>query len=1168
MGKTTEKLRAITREGYLSSVIDKAPIGIITFSSDWKIDYVNESYLKFANLYKIKSKDLLGKNILNEFSDLGENFLEEVKSTAEGNYFETEVKTQKGIDKYSIKLIVKGAPLWEDDDFAGGIILFEDSKIFLETQQQETLRTRYLLDFINSQDGYHLIADTSGNILHKFGKGTNDFLTELTRSEKYLINELSNYSDKFSPAISKAKNSKEKVSFNFENKKSTLQVVICPSLDQNQNIKLLFISIFDISEQINIENKIKRETEKLDAEKELFRDEKNKLNEQIKKLQKQSEELDHKIETLNAEKKELLNYQHLVESVIDAVFTVDLEGKVIFWNKSSEELFGYSKSQIYNKFFGRILGLFDFEYYDNLVEELKDKGTITKNITVFKNEGQKETIEAKFTFTSEKKDSIFVFCTNVTAWVDEYEKLKIDEEKYRNIVINSDKNICNIDKNGTFIYVNKILCKTLSLPKEKILGKKINDFIDYESFGSDNFNIKSLDDASTTALELPFITGNKDKVIFIIKFYPVLDEKFKVKYFNCYLTDITSKEFLDKELELFSSIFSSSHDGIALVKNNKFELTNIAFAKIFGYENTRDLLGLNFLSLTDERHANKVEEYLKLIKDGNKQYSKFEFIAVKKDNSNFYCEASASVVKVNSIKYLVISVRDITEKKRVQEIIKQSEEKYRNITDNIDDFLYTYENINNNLRPVFYTTSVEKITHYSQEEFLTDAKMLMRIIHPNDFAHVKTKLKNLFQSRIQMSGEVEFRIISKLGNVVWVRNKLNIIRNSNGKIQKLYGLVSDISLRKKAEIELKKSSDKLIKLNETKDKFISIISHDLRTPFSSVVGFTDLLLNDNELKEEEKRQYIKYIQDSANTMLSLVNSLLDWTRLQTGRVRFEPDRFQIKDIIDSSINLMAGVAVQKNIKLNSTIEDETTVFVDKDLVQQVFNNLLSNAIKFTNDGGKIIISKRSFDKSRFIEFSIKDNGIGIKEENLDKLFNVDAKYTSEGTKGEKGSGLGLSLVKEIIEKHGGEIRVESVYGKGTEFLFTLPVASDNILYVDNNKTDSILYSKILNNISPEYKVTLAKNGKEALELIQNNTPALVITENDMPEMNGYNLINEVNKSEIKIKPPFIVLSGNIDKSAIHDYEELGLSYIFKKPVNIRELKSAIEKSLSEVLRQI
>jgi len=1167
MGKTTEKLRALTREGYLSNVIDKAPIGIITFSSDWKIDYINDSYLKFANIYKLKSKDLFGKNIITEFSEYSNSLSNEIELLADGNFFELELKTKKGIDKNAITLIVKGAPIWVENQFAGGILLFEDSKIFLETQQKEKLYSNYLQDFIKEQEGYYLIADTSGNILYSFGKGVKDFNVDSSVEEKLKISTLNNFSGKFIPAFNKLKKTNEKISFNFENGKSVLLAEMNSVKDRRDQIKLIFISIQDISEKINEKNKLKRETEKLEAEKELFKEEKEKLNEQINNLKLQTEKLNKKIKILDEEKKELNDYQNLVETVIDAVFTVDLKGRVIFWNKSSEELFGYTKSQIYNKFFGRVLGLFDHEYFNALVEELKENKTIIKNITVYKNEGQKETIEAKFTFTSEEKNAVFVSCTNVSAWIDEYEELKYEEEKYRNIVANSDKNICNLDKEGNFIYVNKIFCKTFLVSKESIIGKNINDFIDNNYFEADNFNIKSLNKNSLTVIELPFIIGNK-KTKFIIKFYPVINDNLKVKYYNCYLTNVTSKEAIDKELELFSSIFNSANDGIALLKGNRFELTNKSFANIFGYESVKELLGLNFLSLSNEKDSEKVDEYLKLIKSGNKLYTRFEFLARQKDQTNFYCEASASVFNVNNIKYLVVIVRDITEKKRAKEIIKLSEEKYRNITENIDDFLYTFEKIGNSLRPVFFTASVEKITHYPQDDFLEDSKMLLKIIHPDDFAEVKKKMRNLFKSRIQESGEIEFRLISKLGNVVWVRNKLNIIRNSKGQIQKLFGLVSDISLRKKAELELKRSSNKLVKANETKDRFISIISHDLRTPFSSILGFTDLLLNDNELSEEEKIQYVKYIQDSSNTMLSMVNSLLDWTRLQTGRVRFEPDRCNIKEIVNSSINLMSGVAIQKNIKLILNIDDETNVFVDKDLIQQVFNNLLSNAIKFTNEDGKIVISKKPFGKSRFIEFSIKDNGVGIKEENINKLFNVDSKYTSEGTKGEKGSGLGLSLVKEIVNKHGGDIRAESTYGKGSEFLFTLPVASENILLVENNKTDSILYSKILNNIIPDYKVIIVANGKEAKDFILSNMPALVITENDMPEMNGYNLIKEIKKAELKIKPPFIILSSNLDKYAINDYQELGVSYIFKKPVNIREFKSAIEKSLSEILEEI
>ena len=175
------------------------------------------------------------------------------------------------------------------------------------------------------------------------------------------------------------------------------------------------------------------------------------------------------------------------------------------------------------------------------------------------------------------------------------------------------------------------------------------------------------------------------------------------------------------------------------------------------------------------------------------------------------------------------------------------------------------------------------------------------------------------------------------------------------------------------------------------------------------------------------------------------------------------------------------------------------------------------------------------------------------------------KFTSEGTAGEKGSGLGLSLVKEIIEKHGGTISVESEFGKGTEFIFTLPIASSNILIVDDNKTDRLLYSKILKNISPDYNVEVASDGKEAIQMILSSPPALVITDHAMPVMNGYDFVIELKKMDIKGKPPVIVLSSDIDRATINDYSELGIEFVFQKPVNIGSFKLAIEKSLQKGL---
>jgi PAS domain S-box-containing protein len=508
---------------------------------------------------------------------------------------------------------------------------------------------------------------------------------------------------------------------------------------------------------------------------------------------------------------------------------------------------------------------------------------------------------------------------------------------------------------------------------------------------------------------------------------------------------------------------------------------------------------------------------------------------------------------------------EIAERKQIQRVIEESEEKYRNIAENIDDFLFTFERIGKVLKPLIYTVSVEKITGYSQSEFLSESAFFLKIVYPDDLQIVKDKLKTILQSKIQVSDEMEFRIINKRGNIVWVRTELNVIRNIDGIILKIYGLVSDISLRKKAEEELNRSTQNLIKLNETKDKFISIVSHDLRTPFNSILGFTDLLTEDENLTEIEKKKYVGFIKESSKSMLELVNSLLDLTRIQTGRIKFEPEKISARMILQNSINALSGSAFQKNIEIISEVDGKVMIFTDNSLMTQVFNNLISNAIKFTKPGGKIVISVSPSKKLRFYEFSIKDNGVGIKPEKIQELFRIDTKYTSEGTAGEKGTGFGLSIVKEIIEKHGGNIWVESEFGMGADFKFTLPIASPNILIVDDSKTDRILYSKIIKNITPDYNIEIASNGKEALEIINSAQPALIITDHLMPEMSGYDLTKEINKLDVKHKPQVIILSGDIDRSVIADYHNLGIEYVFTKPVNLTLFKTAVEKSLRKRL---
>ncbi len=250
---------------------------------------------------------------------------------------------------------------------------------------------------------------------------------------------------------------------------------------------------------------------------------------------------------------------------------------------------------------------------------------------------------------------------------------------------------------------------------------------------------------------------------------------------------------------------------------------------------------------------------------------------------------------------------------------------------------------------------------------------------------------------------------------------------------------TNIQLMHKSE-EIYKLNHKLNHLNNTKDKFFSIIAHDLRTPFNAIIGFSEILTDQIRKKNYENiEEYAVIIQNSSQRTMDLLQNLLDWARLQTGIIEFKAVDFFIHDLLTDTIDLLNDTASQKKIQIFNNIHKELSVKADKSMISTVLRNIISNAIKFSNPGGKITISSEKNENETI--FSICDNGIGISKENQLKMFRIDENFSVKGTQNEKGTGLGLILCKEFVEKHGGRIWVESEEGIGSTFYFTLPFIS-------------------------------------------------------------------------------------------------------------------------------
>ena len=324
-------------------------------------------------------------------------------------------------------------------------------------------------------------------------------------------------------------------------------------------------------------------------------------------------------------------------------------------------------------------------------------------------------------------------------------------------------------------------------------------------------------------------------------------------------------------------------------------------------------------------------------------------------------------------------------------------------------------------------TSFEKNDFFGEYSLIDSSVRSATVTAIEDTALLKLN-QDAFHAIMDKNAEVARAVLKSL---------IKRLRNSNILEEQL----TQYSLKiKRQRDELEEQSQRLKELNATKDKFFTIIAHDLKNPFNTVIGLSELLMLRYEQYDEEKiKDFIGQINNFSNNAYSLLENLLQWAKSQTGRININPQKIDLLDIVQENLALLKGKADEKSIMLNSEIEKGCVVYADLNMLRTILRNLMSNALKFTHSGGYIRVDAAK--RGEFYEIHVEDNGVGIPEENQEKLFKIDSNVSTKGTADEAGTGLGLILVKEFVEKNGGSIHVSSEPGKGSRFFFTLPAVS-------------------------------------------------------------------------------------------------------------------------------
>jgi PAS domain S-box-containing protein len=377
-------------------------------------------------------------------------------------------------------------------------------------------------------------------------------------------------------------------------------------------------------------------------------------------------------------------------------------------------------------------------------------------------------------------------------------------------------------------------------------------------------------------------------------------------------------------------------------------------------------------------------------------------------------------------------------------LLEELQDLNRKMTNEKNKYLTIFES---SYAPIILLDENLKISNLNQAaiELFTNFKIAGSIYYNEESSNTSFKYLNeqVLQFIENNPNETNFEInlATNKGELLF-QVSLKKMQDVSKKFMGTVIMLDDITERRKAELNIKESQEKLKALNTDKDRFISILAHDLRNPFNSLLGFSELLVNNLKNTPVDKvENHLKIMNDTINRTFNLLEDLLLWSKAQSGKITVQPTRINLKEICSDVVNNMKNQAALKEIEINNTIKEEYFSRADYNLTKTVLRNLISNAIKFTNKNGQIKISAENNGSN--VSIIVSDNGVGINAEDQLKLWDFTKSFSTTGTNNESGTGFGLLVCKELIEKQDGKIWVESEQGKGSRFIFSLPSYIEN-----------------------------------------------------------------------------------------------------------------------------
>jgi PAS domain S-box-containing protein len=885
---------------------------------------------------------------------------------------------------------------------------------------------------------------------------------------------------------------------------------------------------------------------------------------------------------------ELNNFEKLFNFSSDLICIAGSDGHFKKINPAFAQKLGFDEEYLVTTPFWEMIHPDDLEITRKEILKLS-KGKLTinfKNRFITKN---KNYIYLEWVASPEKDTGLlFAIARDVTSENEKEEQLLISETRFRNFFESSQGLMCTHDLAGNFLTVNKSGASLLGYTVEEILNKNLKDIIPSQFHDA----LKAyLDEVSSQGKASgKMFTNHKNGEAHIWMFSNTLytDDK-NQKYVIGNSIDITEQHYLELDLAKQKERLENTNK---LAKVGAWEVNYLSNEVYWGkltkriHEVDQDYKPSFENVIEFYEGVNKIK-ILKIFEESMSTGNSFDIeiqIRTAKGKDRWVRVQGNPEMRDGKCVRIYGAFQDIDDRKRVELEIQKSRKLFNDVLKSATELSIIATDTNGTI--TLFNAGAEEMLGYKAEEVVEKASP--SIIHDKDeLAQFSEYIKQKYNKVVQGfelftveaneygSFEKEWTYICKNKKRILVSLVISPIYDVDDTIIGYLGIASDITEKRRQRDELEKAKVLAEQASIAKSEFLANMSHEIRTPLNGVIGFTDLVLRTN--LNETQEQYISIVNQSANSLLGIINDILDFSKIEAGKLELDIDRCDLFDIASQATDIITFQAHSKNLEvlLNISTSLPRYVYTDNIRLKQIMVNLLGNAVKFTNKGEielKINALEKIDSEHILFRIQVKDTGIGIHPDKLEKIFEAFAQEDSSTTKKYGGTGLGLSISNKLLAMMGSKLNVDSTLGSGSTFYFDVKLKVEydeqitwsnaneikNVLIVDDNVNNRLILHQMLalNKIT----TTEAANGIEAIKILsERNNFDVIIMDYHMPYMDGIETIKKIREnfqSSKSLQPIILLYSSSDDESIIKACEEYKVNYRLVKPIKMNDLYQA------------